>query len=108
MPWVKGQSGNPGGRTKALGEIERLARQHAPEAIAALYRALKDPKFCVAAATALLNRGFGMPSQKLDANINIFDQLGDGAAERIERALSAAIAREEGGGDGAAASETLQ
>ena len=106
--WVKGQSGNPSGRSKNLVEIEKLARQHAPAAIAALALALTDPKTSVAAAKVLLDRGFGMPAQQLNATVSVFDGLDDGAAERIEAALTAVIARAEGGAGRAAEAETLQ
>ena len=38
MKFRKGQSGNPGGRPKALGEVQELARQYAPKAIVELAR----------------------------------------------------------------------
>jgi hypothetical protein len=59
--WVKGVSGNAGGRPRVVAEIQDLARQHGAEAIRALVECLKDPKQKVAAATALLDRGFGKP-----------------------------------------------
>lgn len=67
MPFVKGQSGNPGGRPKG---VEALAREHTPAAIATLVKALADPKQCVAAAVALLNRGWGNPTQSHDLRHN--------------------------------------
>ncbi len=108
MPWQKGQSGNPGGRSQKQADIERLAREYAPQAIKALVSALADPKSCVAAAKVLLDRGFGMPQQNVNANITVFDQIGDGAAERIEAALIAAISREEGGAERTATQTRLQ
>jgi hypothetical protein len=36
-----------------------MCREHAPEAVATLVAALKDPRHKVAAAQALLDRGFG-------------------------------------------------
>ena len=62
---VKGQSENPGGREKRDVDIERLARSHAPEAIATLVRALTHPKLCVQEAVALLDRGCGRPRQAI-------------------------------------------
>ena len=38
LKFRKGQSGNPGGRPKVLGEVQELARQYAPKAIAELAR----------------------------------------------------------------------
>jgi hypothetical protein len=63
--WAKGQSGNPGGREKRDLDIEKLARSHAPAAIQTLVNALHHPKLCVAAAVALLDRGFGKPKQQI-------------------------------------------
>lgn len=65
MPFVKGQSGNPGGMPKGIADIKAMAREHAGAAIAALAEALKDPKQRVAAATVLLDRGFGKPVQEI-------------------------------------------
>ena len=42
-----------------------LARQHTDRAIETLVTALDDPKTAVAAATALLDRGWGRPAQAL-------------------------------------------
>ena len=59
-----GQSGNPGGRPKVVAEVQELARQHAPAAIAELGRlALKarNETTRVAAIRELLDRGYGKP-----------------------------------------------
>jgi hypothetical protein len=42
--------------------VQELARSHTVEAIATLVKALDDPKHCVAAAAALLDRGWGRPT----------------------------------------------
>lgn len=66
MPFVKGQSGNPNGRPAAHKDIQELARQHTPAAIRALVDALTKPGERVAAANALLDRGYGKPGQTVD------------------------------------------
>lgn len=68
MTWTKGQSGNPSGRPSATAEVRALAREHTADAIAALVAALTDPKQRVAAAVALLDRGYGRPVQAIEAS----------------------------------------
>jgi hypothetical protein len=59
----QGESSNPGGRPAILKNLQALAREHTEEAINALVAALKHPATRVAAATALLDRGYGKPIQ---------------------------------------------
>jgi hypothetical protein len=63
--WAKGKSANPAGRPRKDVDIEKLARSHAPEAIATLVNALRHPKLCVQAASVLLDRGYGRPRQNI-------------------------------------------
>lgn len=66
-PWPKGTSGNATGKAKRLPDPGELARRHVRSAIRALVRALAGPdqQAAVAAATTLLNQGFGLPNQHL-------------------------------------------
>lgn len=67
MPFVKGQSGNPGGKPKEIREVVDLARAHTPAAIASLARIAESEEApaaaVVAACEALLNRAWGRPMQ---------------------------------------------
>ncbi len=66
-PWKPGQSGNPGGRPKAIGHVRDLARELTDDAIQTLATVMHDPKAPpgarVAAAVAILDRGWGKPTQ---------------------------------------------
>jgi hypothetical protein len=60
MPWVKGQSGNPGHKSvRDVAWLRRLATEEGEKAIAALVRVMttsSDDKATVAAAKELLDR----------------------------------------------------
>jgi hypothetical protein len=75
MPFQKGQSGNPGGRPKALAEIQDAARAHSIAAVETLARIASDtsapPAAQVAAANAILDRGWGRPTVSVDARIGV-------------------------------------
>lgn len=65
MAFVKGQSGNPGGRPKAEKEVLEVARQHGPRAIAKLVMLSMsaDERTALAACNSLLDRAYGKPKQ---------------------------------------------
>jgi hypothetical protein len=68
--WKPGQSGNPSGRLKVVGEIRALAREHTQVALEALVEIVKNkkapPAARVAAATHLLDRAYGRPETKIE------------------------------------------
>ncbi|MDI3298260.1 MAG: hypothetical protein QJR08_03720 [Bacillota bacterium] len=67
-PFPKGVSGNPGGMPKGVAEVKALARQWAPRAIETLVDIMlhgQHERARIAAAEALLDRGFGKPTQPL-------------------------------------------
>ncbi len=66
--FVKGKSGNPGGKPKGIGDMRALARCHTEKALAVLVAALESSRedIRVKAADALLDRGWGKPTQCLE------------------------------------------
>lgn len=66
MPFVKGKSGNPAGRRKEDANVKELARTYTKAAVLALVSGLKakSERTRIAAAEALLDRGWGKPSQE--------------------------------------------
>jgi len=98
MPFSKGQSGNPGGRPKALRAVEEAACAHTPDVLATLARICKDatapPAAQVAAANALLDRGWGRPKQAIEASGSLtLEQLLDAVADN-DRVPAAAASGE--------------
>src|SRR5688572_7979832 len=69
----KGISGNPGGRAKDSAKVAEAARAWTLEAIATLADTMLHGKTEQArnqAAVALLNRGYGQPTQAVEQTIN--------------------------------------
>jgi hypothetical protein len=92
--FVKGQSGNPGGRPKAAHDLKALAQEQTAEAVKTLIDVMKNgdkDAARVAAASALLDRGYGKPMQSIDvtqrrAVDEIPEDLIDAAIERLAAA----------------------
>lgn len=67
-----GQSGNPTGRPKQIAHVIELARQHTAGAIQTLVEIRGDvgqpAPARVAASVALLDRGWGKPTQPIDGD----------------------------------------
>ena len=66
-----GSIGNPGGRPKLPAEIREMFQARSQEALEVLIRCLQsdDDRIAMMAAQAILDRGYGKPTQLIDANI---------------------------------------
>ena len=115
MPFKKGQSGNPLGRRveQETAEVRTLARRYTAAAVKRLayWMQSDNPKASVMAATALLDRGWGRPSQTVEVAGEVevedkralFDELvalfnsgpSNGGQEAAMPALAAPVRSEE-------------
>ena len=116
MPWVKGQSGNPGGRPKIEREVVELAREASPRAIGKLIQLVDhaDPRIATVAANSVLDRAFGKPTQPIAGDddkppisveerpsVDALAQLSPKDRARIRTILGNALGRSGGDGTGA-------
>jgi hypothetical protein len=91
--FVKGVSGNPGGRPGGIAEIRDIAKEHTPAAIECLVRIMNAQNASqgaqVQAAIALLDRGWGKPEQSVRASVN--DSFGDALEQILARRQAVSI-----------------
>jgi hypothetical protein len=75
MPFIKGVSGNPLGRRKVspvtAWNIKQAARDNCEEALNVIAHCLRsaDEKIRLMAASLMLDRGYGKPEQRVDAEV---------------------------------------
>lgn len=85
MPFKPGQSGNPGGRPKGIAAI---AREHTDRAIEVLVEGMEsgDERVKQAAASAILDRGWGKP---ITMTADMTKRMDDWSDDDIDTALAA-------------------
>lgn len=68
MPFVKGKSGNPGGRVKMDPAIKAMFEAKGPDAFEVIARHLNDgdPKVALQAAQIILDRAYGKVPQAIE------------------------------------------
>ena len=89
MVWKKGQSGNPGGRPKTVGEVRELAGRHTPRVIEVLMDILENGSSDaarVAAGKELLDRACGKAVAKSEMDVRFMsdDELREEALRFAE------------------------
>jgi hypothetical protein len=76
MPFTKGISGNPAGRAGldpvVRFNLKQAAREHCPEALDVIAECMrsKDERVAIAAASIMLERGYGKPEQHADIEVS--------------------------------------
>jgi hypothetical protein len=106
-PFQKGQSGNPGGRAKAIVEVAAAAREHTIESINTLVEISRNTKATdsarVSAAVALLDRAWGKAPAVVTLHDNRkLEDLTDAALIAIACGLTAEDSTADRGADPAA------
>jgi hypothetical protein len=107
--WKPGASANPGGKPKrpvtieerkAIADVKALAKERSEEAIKTLVDVVGNqkapPAARVAAAEAILNRGWGRPTQPVQAEVSIFERLTDVECDTLIAALESSLEDEAG------------
>ena len=83
--FMKGQSGNPGGRPKTLARVQNLAREYTGKSIEVLGTIIENEKergaTRVAAIQVMLDRGWGKPLQRIDSGKTDIEDMTDAELE---------------------------
>lgn len=89
MPFMKGQSGNPSGKPKLTKDgrsVAEMARDFTDKALNTLVDIMEDDQLPAAARVSacghILDRGWGKPTQPIDAGERMADLAGLIAAAR--------------------------
>lgn len=94
--WKPGQSGNPSGMPKEVGEFRVMCREYTPDAVRALAAALHGADR-VPAAKALLAYAWGAPTQEITgpnggpirAALSVLESTGEMTTDEMRRRLVA-------------------
>lgn len=72
---LPGSTANPSGRPRIVGEVQSLARGHAPAAFARVVTLVEnaDPRVALAAAQEVLNRAWGKPIAQVKTETKKYD-----------------------------------
>src|SRR4051794_36067699 len=84
--FVKGASGNAGGRPAVIKPLQDLARTHTEMAIRTLAhvaRKGKNESARITAASMLLDRGYGRPPQSVDLRMILDKKLSELSAQEL-------------------------
>jgi Family of unknown function (DUF5681) len=96
-----GQSGNPGGKPKAIIEVALAARQHTVEAVETLVKIMRDSKATasarVSAAAILIERGWG--KAPVTITLNRDNNLRDLTDDELLAIAGSGSAKPNGSGD---------
>lgn len=100
----KGQSGNPGGRSKEQKELRVLAREYTDQAVRTLASIMADKKANsgarVSAAQVLIERGWGKPLQQVEVKRTPLDEFTPDELRAVAEALESLTGEAGGSLDG--------
>lgn len=96
-PWAKGQSGNPGGKSKKLEEIRSLAKDRSRRALERIIELVEsqDEKVALMASKEVLDRAFGKATQPTEATVSFAGEFEAFIRELNERRAAKKIAPRE-------------